>query len=130
MIGEPDRGGSPSRIGWTLVAAALATGLTACMTILNLGGRFVLGEGGFVARGGPYEIAHPAPDWIWLVPVSFMAGAAIVIVHLVAAKRHALAVLRRRKVDPDEAPGAGPPPSTQADAFPLRRKEPQPNENP
>ncbi|MCP4647058.1 MAG: hypothetical protein GY852_04880 [bacterium] len=34
------------------------------------GMRFVMFLGGFVARGGPYEIAHPAPDWIWIFPVS------------------------------------------------------------
>ena len=30
-------------------------------------------QGGFVASGGPYEIAHPAPGWGWLVPVSILA---------------------------------------------------------
>ena len=26
--------------------------------------------GGFVASGGPYEIAHQAPDWAWMMPVA------------------------------------------------------------
>jgi hypothetical protein len=28
--------------------------------------------GGFVATGGPYVIAHPAPKWIWILPVSIV----------------------------------------------------------
>jgi hypothetical protein len=30
--------------------------------------------GGFVAAGGPYAIAHRAPEWIWIMPVSIFGG--------------------------------------------------------
>jgi len=43
-----------------------------CIAILYLGMRGVMDLGGFVASGGPYEIAHPAPDWVWLMPVSVL----------------------------------------------------------
>jgi hypothetical protein len=48
--------------------------VTACLTSLFLSMRAVLRLGGFVASGGPYAIAHPAPEWIWLVPVSIVTG--------------------------------------------------------
>lgn len=47
-----------------------ALGLAFGITMLFLAMRPIMAVGGFVARGGPYEIAHPAPDWVWAVPVS------------------------------------------------------------
>lgn len=42
--------------------AAAAFGMALCLTVLFLGMRTVMiTEGGFVAVGGPYVIAHPAP---------------------------------------------------------------------
>lgn len=41
-----------------------------CLTILFQGMRAIMFLGGFVASGGPYAIAHPAPDWVWIFPVS------------------------------------------------------------
>jgi hypothetical protein len=49
--------------------------------------REILRLGGFVARGGPYEIAYPAPDWAWAIPVCIMAGFAFGILNIVAAPR-------------------------------------------
>ncbi len=40
------------------------------LTILYHGMRGVLDLGGFVASGGPYAIVHPAPDWVWIMPVA------------------------------------------------------------
>ena len=42
------------------------------LTLLYHGMRGVMRLGGFVASGGPYEIAHQAPDWVWMMPVSVM----------------------------------------------------------
>jgi hypothetical protein len=51
-----------------------AAGITSCIALLYQSMAFIMqAEGGFVASGGPYEIAHPAPDWVWLVPVSILA---------------------------------------------------------
>jgi hypothetical protein len=44
------------------------------LTNLYLGMRGVMRLGGFVASGGPYEIAHQAPGWIWIMPVSIFVG--------------------------------------------------------
>lgn len=42
-----------------------------CATCLYLSFRKVMDLGGFVARGGPYEIAHPMPDWmVWVAPTA------------------------------------------------------------
>ena len=30
--------------------------------------------GGYVATGGPYQIAHQAPAWIWLMPLLIFGG--------------------------------------------------------
>lgn len=62
-------------------------GFTLCLTILYLGMRGVLKLGGFVASGGPYEIAHPAPSWIWTMPVSIFAGFFFVILYWRCSRR-------------------------------------------
>jgi len=41
-----------------------------CLTILYQGMRGIMYLGGFVASGGPYAIAHPAPGWVWIIPIS------------------------------------------------------------
>ncbi|PKQ38254.1 MAG: hypothetical protein CVT59_03240 [Actinobacteria bacterium HGW-Actinobacteria-1] len=65
-----------------------ALGLAVCVTVLFLATRTLMAAGaGFVASGGPYEIAHPAPDWIWLVPVSILSGVAFVGIHWRGAGR-------------------------------------------
>ena len=42
------------------------------LTLLYQGMRAIMYLGGFVASGGPYAIAHPAPGWVWIVPVSII----------------------------------------------------------
>jgi hypothetical protein len=80
------------RAGFSLVgsvaAFAGAGGLAGCITLLYRGMAVIMStEGGFVATGGPYEIAHPAPDWAWLVPLSIMAGLAFGGLSLMASFR-------------------------------------------
>ena len=72
---------------WTGVAALCAAGLAGCITVLYLGSQFVMGEGGFVASGGPYENAHPAPEWVLLIPASIWVGFALGGLHMYAAAR-------------------------------------------
>ncbi len=57
------------------------------LACVYLGMRGVMRLGGFVARGGPYEIAHQAPDWIWIFPVSMMLLMASMFISLFAASR-------------------------------------------
>ena len=56
-----------------------------CVTCLYLGSRGVMRLGGFVASGGPYVIAHPAPNWIWILPVSILLGMIFFFVNLATA---------------------------------------------
>lgn len=49
------------------------------LTCLFLGMRGILDLGGMVARGGPYEIAHPAPSWWWIIPMSIVACVLIIL---------------------------------------------------
>ena len=58
-----------------------------CLACIYLGMRGVMRLGGFVARGGPYEIAHQAPDWIWIFPLSMILLMASMFVSLFAASR-------------------------------------------
>jgi hypothetical protein len=61
---------------WAVLGTFLgALGFGVCLAILSSGMRAIMATGtGFVAVGGPYEIAHPAPDWVWVIPVSVLAG--------------------------------------------------------
>lgn len=64
--GNKNRAGFWHKI-WMLVILSLFSFL---LVVLYQGMRSIMLLGGFVARGGPYQIAHPAPDWIWVLPVS------------------------------------------------------------
>ena len=41
--------------------------------------------GGMVASGGPYAVAHPAPEWIWIMPVSAILMVATLLVGFLSA---------------------------------------------
>ena len=57
------------------------------LACVYLGMRGVMRLGGFVAVGGPYEIAHPAPDWIWIFPISMMLMFASMFASIFATSR-------------------------------------------
>jgi hypothetical protein len=59
---EPKRAGVFSLIALAVSAAFMVSGI---VWIYQASGP-VMEAGGFVATGGPYVIAHPAEDWIWL----------------------------------------------------------------
>lgn len=69
----------------TVAVTCLAMGV--CLTLLFFGMRGVMDLGGFVAQGGPYEIAHPAPDWVWIVPAAIVGGFLVGGINLMAAHR-------------------------------------------
>jgi hypothetical protein len=57
-----------------LLALVGAAGMAMAITLLYNGMATVMQtQGGFVATGGPYVIAHPAPTWVGLVPLSIFA---------------------------------------------------------
>lgn len=95
MYLESDPAGHPAgapaerrpRYGALAMVAISCLAMGVCLTLLFLAMRGVMDLGGFVAAGGPYEIAHPAPDWVWVVPVSIVGGFLVGGVNLMAADR-------------------------------------------
>lgn len=80
----------PARVPTRAMAlvALSAFGIPFCLTLLFFAMRVVMvTEGGFVAVGGPYEIAHPAPTWVWVFPVSIVAGMAFGGLNVIATGR-------------------------------------------
>ena len=63
------------------------SGTVFCLVILFLGMRWVLNVGGFVASGGPYRIAHQAPDWIWIIPVSIFSAVFFILLHFFNSRK-------------------------------------------
>jgi hypothetical protein len=49
-------------------------GMAFCISTLYLAMRPIMRLGGMVASGGPYAIAHQAPGWVWVMPVSIIVG--------------------------------------------------------
>ncbi|MEN8207617.1 MAG: hypothetical protein ABFR50_00045 [Candidatus Fermentibacteria bacterium] len=87
ITGNPVTDGSgagPWRWSMFLISPFTYSFSLACV---YLGMRGVMKLGGFVAVGGPYEIAHPAPDWIWVFPVSIMFMIGSMFVSLFSASR-------------------------------------------
>lgn len=61
------------RYGALLGTAVGAAGLSAGLMITMMGQLRMMDLGGYVASGGPYTIAHPAPEWAWVLPVAFVS---------------------------------------------------------
>ncbi len=57
------------------------------MTTLFQGMRGIMRLGGFVATGGPYAIAHPAPTWVWIIPTTLLPMIAMFLVNLFLSGR-------------------------------------------
>jgi hypothetical protein len=91
MSGEPDNQapGAPGgwRIGSWLGAAFSAIGLGASITVVTLGGMATMDQGGFVASGSPYQIAHPVPEGFWILPVAFIGLFVFPTTHGIFASR-------------------------------------------
>jgi hypothetical protein len=61
-----------------LLLVLLPLGFAFFLTSLFLAMRGIMDLGGMVAVGGPYEIAHPAPSYVWIFPVAIIACILIV----------------------------------------------------
>jgi hypothetical protein len=82
-----DRVWTPQNTGM-LAGIFVASGwIAAGITLLNLAGRVVMSLGGFVASGGPYAIAHPAPGWIPMVPAAIVSSAFMALFSVWLANR-------------------------------------------
>jgi hypothetical protein len=75
------------RPGSWIGAVVCALGISACLTIVVLGGTRIMDAGGFVASGGPYEIAHPVPPGLTILPLAFFGLFAFTLAHTVFASR-------------------------------------------
>jgi hypothetical protein len=62
-------------------------GFVICLTLLFLAMRGVMDLGGFVATGGPYQIEHQAPNWIWILPVSIVSGIIFLFIYTLFANK-------------------------------------------
>ncbi|MCX6558072.1 MAG: hypothetical protein NTW95_11715 [Candidatus Aminicenantes bacterium] len=74
----------PGGSGWGRLAIFYFTifGVAFCITCLYHGMRGIMRLGGMVASGGPYAIAHPAPPWVWIMPLSIVVGMILFFVNL------------------------------------------------
>ena len=75
------------RIGSWIGASVSAIGLGACITVVTLGGMATMDRGGFVASGGPYQIAHPVPEGFWILPIAFIGLWVFPVAHGIFASR-------------------------------------------
>lgn len=84
---DVDQQATALRLGSWLGTAVCALGIAASVTITTVGGMAIMDEGGFVASGGPYQIAHPTPQGLWILPIAFIGLFAFPVVHAVFASR-------------------------------------------
>ena len=49
-------------------------GAAFCISLLYQAMRPIMRLGGMVASGGPYAIEHPAPGWVWVMPLAVISG--------------------------------------------------------
>ena len=76
-MGESERLEAPGSLSfyhfraWPSASACLYHGMRAMMRL-----------GGMVASGGPYAIEHPAPHWVWVMPLSIVVGMACFFLNL------------------------------------------------
>ncbi len=61
-------------------------GVAFAITCVYHGMRGVLRLGGMVASGGPYAIEHPAPSWVWIMPVSILFGMICFFINLFSGR--------------------------------------------
>jgi len=65
---------------FTIVGVAFA------ISLLYQAMRPIMRLGGMVASGGPYAIEHPAPSWVWIMPVSILFGMACFFINLFCSR--------------------------------------------
>jgi hypothetical protein len=79
---------SQGKLIWRIVLVFIGIfGFTFCLTSLYLAMRGIMPIGGFVAYGGPYHIAHEAPNWVWIFPASIMTGVIFIFLNQYNARR-------------------------------------------
>jgi len=70
ISGRPVNPGGEARPAHRVMLLVSILVFSFCIACLYMGMRDVMRLGGFVASGGPYQIAHEAPGWIWIFPLS------------------------------------------------------------
>ncbi|MCJ7524644.1 MAG: hypothetical protein MUP71_05390 [Candidatus Aminicenantes bacterium] len=61
-------------------------GVAFAISLLYQAMRPIMRLGGMVASGGPYAIEHPAPSWVWIMPVSILFGMACFFINLFCSR--------------------------------------------
>lgn len=74
----PNQGGGPGRF----LFFSTIFGVAFCISLLYQAMRPIMRLGGMVARGGPFAIVHPAPSWVWIMPVAILLGMACFFINL------------------------------------------------
>lgn len=85
--GRPAGQSRPAGLLFVFLQLASLFGFAFCLALLWLGMRGVMDLGGFVASGGPYAVAHPAPSFVWIMPVSIWSGLLFLFLNSVAGRR-------------------------------------------
>ncbi|MBU4267274.1 MAG: hypothetical protein KJ808_00250 [Acidobacteria bacterium] len=65
-------------------------GVAFAISLLYQAMRPIMRLGGMVAAGGPYAIEHPAPSWVWIMPVSILFGMACFFINLFCRRPEAV----------------------------------------
>ena len=87
MTGQPISEGSGAKFRHWILFLFSQLCFAISITALYLSMRGIMHLGGFVASGGPYHIAHQAPGWVWMLPVSIFLGLISVFVSFAAGRR-------------------------------------------
>jgi hypothetical protein len=61
-------------------------GVAFAISILYQAMRPIMRLGGMVASGGPYAIDHPAPTWVWVMPLAIFFGMACLFINLFSSR--------------------------------------------
>ncbi|OGD26618.1 MAG: hypothetical protein A2Y56_09720 [Candidatus Aminicenantes bacterium RBG_13_63_10] len=85
--GRPAGQSRPAGLLFVVLQLVSLFGFAFCLASLWLGMRGVMDLGGFVASGGPYAVAHPAPSFVWIMPVSIWGGLLLLFLNSVAGRR-------------------------------------------
>lgn len=86
MSGQPISEGSGGKPRHWIILFFCQLCFGIAITWLYLGMRGIMRLGGFVASGGPYHIAHQAPGWVWMLPVSIFLGLIAIFISFGASK--------------------------------------------
>lgn len=87
MTGRPVNPGGETSPRYVLMLLLCVLAFSFSLALVYMGMRGVMRLGGFVASGGPYHIAHQAPGWVWIFPVSIFMMLGTIFTSLFAGSK-------------------------------------------